>query len=870
MRKSRKGVIALCATLILNTVCSVTAFAAPADVTSFVDAVEEIPYEWDLNDDNLTQATSDIAAAKTAYNALSEDEKKESEVVAAKAMLDDKEKAVNVAKTLTTTTATRTDNFDVESITFSFDNTIDTLTIKDPTTGKVDIFKDMTVTLDKQYKRSIDLSNTGTYNKVAEIPFKHVQGKFGYEFPSLTDIWDLMVEQEFYIKNGLSGADDPKLDSNDPAYDDTLVPPTGSIGQPQAGWQLSEICIDGISYEVSDTFIPPQTVSGRGHDLEFKYVPSYTYNLDFNLDGGTTVGTAYKSATKASILRQDKWTVTISKNADGSFRNPPTKTGFAFKGFKLNGEDTLITDTFELDMTSGVTRTLTAVWEANGATTGNWMAHIEYDGNSKDGAAHVKSQDVEVSDTVDGHEFILEDIWYEWTGHNFLGWALTPGGTVAYKPGDAVEVPKTAPSIKFYGIWDNAGTVTPPEGAWTATVTYHDNVKDSTVEPKSESVAVSDGSTKSVKLAACSFTNEGYNFKNWNTKADGTGTSYGAGNDVTLTKDNPSLVLYAQWTAKPETWEAKIIYSLNGGQGSISEDVAQATGDNHEFTVKKPEGISKENCTFTGWNTKADGTGSSFSPDAKITVTKGAPTNELFAQWKETKKWTATIKYNANGGSGSIADQTQEVTDATTYSMTVKGIENITNSGNTFQYWNTKADGSGTQYAANSKWEAKEGEPTLELYAIWKKVDPWKATVKYNVNGGTGTVADTVVDVTSTDKQEVTLAKIGDVKKEGYTFKGWNTKADGTGTAYNAETKMTIYMAQPTIEVFAIWEAPKANADATGKDAANSGTGTNGTPVPKTDDTTNLPLQSVLLLLSLAGVAAMVGWEIFDTSKKKA
>ncbi|MBO7183837.1 MAG: InlB B-repeat-containing protein, partial [Bacteroidales bacterium] len=45
-------------------------------------------------------------------------------------------------------------------------------------------------------------------------------------------------------------------------------------------------------------------------------------------------------------------------------------------------------------------------------------------------------------------------------------------------------------------------------------------------------------------LAANAFTRSGYTFTGWNTKADGSGTSYTDGQELTLTQD---IILYAQW-----------------------------------------------------------------------------------------------------------------------------------------------------------------------------------------------------------------------------------------------------------------------------------------------------------------------------------
>jgi uncharacterized repeat protein (TIGR02543 family) len=48
-------------------------------------------------------------------------------------------------------------------------------------------------------------------------------------------------------------------------------------------------------------------------------------------------------------------------------------------------------------------------------------------------------------------------------------------------------------------------------------------------------------------LTANAFTRSGFTFTGWNTKADGTGTSYSNGQSITVPA---SLTLYAQWTAK--------------------------------------------------------------------------------------------------------------------------------------------------------------------------------------------------------------------------------------------------------------------------------------------------------------------------------
>lgn len=54
---------------------------------------------------------------------------------------------------------------------------------------------------------------------------------------------------------------------------------------------------------------------------------------------------------------------------------------------------------------------------------------------------------------------------------------------------------------------------------------------------------------ESLILPECSFQSATHNFTSWNTKSDGTGTAYSAGETVTL--ESNKLTLYAQWTEKP-------------------------------------------------------------------------------------------------------------------------------------------------------------------------------------------------------------------------------------------------------------------------------------------------------------------------------
>ena len=82
----------------------------------------------------------------------------------------------------------------------------------------------------------------------------------------------------------------------------------------------------------------------------------------------------------------------------------------------------------------------------------------------------------------------------------------------------------------------------------------------------------------------------------------------------------------------------------------------------------------------------------------------------------------------------------------------------------------------------------------------------WKANtykVKYNCNGDSGSIAD----VNATYGSNITLSDGSVCKKTGYTFSGWNTKADGSGTSYekSASVKNLTTTNNGTVTLYGKW-----------------------------------------------------------------
>ncbi|MBR5046434.1 InlB B-repeat-containing protein [Candidatus Saccharibacteria bacterium] len=249
---------------------------------------------------------------------------------------------------------------------------------------------------------------------------------------------------------------------------------------------------------------------------------------------------------------------------------------------------------------------------------------------------------------------------------------------------------------------------------------------------------------------------------------------------------NGALVFKPTWTRNTTT----INYNGNGGSGSVASQVLYGG----ESVALRGNAFTWAGHTFTGWNTKANGTGTSYSA-GNIYVAPQTLNNvvTLYAQWRESPK--VTIAYNANGGTGTVASHT--VFSGTAVTIKANGFSR---NGYVFKGWNTKANGSGTGFSAGQSWTPiYETSTTVTLYAQWEVNAV--VTIVYNANGGTGTVSSHSVNSGSA----ITI-KANGFTRSGFTFNGWNTKPDGTGTSFAAGQSWTPnYSTSTEVILYANW-----------------------------------------------------------------
>ena len=116
-----------------------------------------------------------------------------------------------------------------------------------------------------------------------------------------------------------------------------------------------------------------------------------------------------------------------------------------------------------------------------------------------------------------------------------------------------------------------------------------------------------------------------YTFDGWNTDASGTGTNYSAGYSYTVTGD---VTLYANWEVSIYT----ITFNANGAtSGTVPNSRQVPTG--YSTTIPDNGDLSLVYTDFTGWNTNADGSGTTYAAGSSYAPVGKMSTIILYAQW---------------------------------------------------------------------------------------------------------------------------------------------------------------------------------------------------------------------------------------------
>ena len=238
-----------------------------------------------------------------------------------------------------------------------------------------------------------------------------------------------------------------------------------------------------------------------------------------------------------------------------------------------------------------------------------------------------------------------------------------------------------------------------------------------------------------------------------------------------------------------------ITLDLGGGKlGGSSEAIQIIVKNGESFTAPasdgliRPDGDTGSYFMWLGSDSKLYASGSSVPADVTKLTAQFAP--GIFGV-------TITTDRLPDGKVGEAYSQTltADGTEPVAWSISSGNLpDGLKLDGNTGEISGTPtADGTAkfTVKATNSA-----GSNTKELSITIAKAAPAEYTVRFNANGGGGTMAD-VTGVSGS----YTLPSCGFTEPEGKQFKGWSTSADGSvisGTTYEVSLDTTFY---------AIWES---------------------------------------------------------------
>jgi len=265
-------------------------------------------------------------------------------------------------------------------------------------------------------------------------------------------------------------------------------------------------------------------------------------------------------------------------------------------------------------------------------------------------------------------------------------------------------------------------------------------------------------------------------------------TVYGVGSTLSISGD----------TNLNAVCEAKAVYTLTydgnsstGGTTPVDDKVYMS--GSIVVVLGNTGNLERTGYTFDGWNTAANGSGKAYNANDTFTIDANVT---LYAQWT-VNSYTVTVN---------------------------ESYTSITGAG-TYQYGETVTINAGTYsvflYLDSFEWTVTSGGVTLAdsksatttfvmlandvvVTAVWSLiiVDKFPSYVKYIDNGSTSGIAPIDDKEYASGATAVVLGNIGNLERTGYTFDGWNTAANGSGKAYNANDTFTI---DANVTLYAQW-----------------------------------------------------------------
>lgn len=452
-----------------------------------------------------------------------------------------------------------------------------------------------------------------------------------------------------------------------------------------------------------------------------------TFNANYVAEG----------ATEAATTTQTLTYYVATALAD----NTLTKEGYSFGGWATSAElatNGTVAYANKASYTATEAATLYAIWkpiesnltlDAQNGTLPS-VATIKYDDTYNVALSYVPS----------------------YTGHTFTGWYTAPTGGNKVEKTDKVTIKE---DTTLYAHWTTD----------TYTVTYKAN-------GETINETLTDGTkTHGVDLtlsAAVTSTDVSKSFKEWNTSADGNGTSYAAG--AAYSTDS-AVTLYAIW----ETTTYAVTFDANTTDNTVASMPANTTKTYNVDLALSTTVPTRTGYTFLGWSTNnaatvADTGYAVADITSGITYTTNANLS-LYAVWKADTE-TVTL-YNVVSGA---AEGTAFATNTVDYGSTFTFPTDLKKVGYELEGWYTDSN---CTIKVNTASVSITND--VDYYANWVVSDKIPYTVRiYQENlGGEYELVSSKVYYGTGNTSTTAATELGN---EGVTYTGFNRLAITEGT----------------------------------------------------------------------------------------
>ena len=283
---------------------------------------------------------------------------------------------------------------------------------------------------------------------------------------------------------------------------------------------------------------------------------------------------------------------------------------------------------------------------------------------------------------------------------------------------------------------------------------------------------------------------EGYVFAGWYDAPEG-------GNEFIFTgKTMPAqnVTVYAHWAEPTVIGKAYITIDGTGNVTTLENVTYGGTITDQLNDLQATIMQDKHGYTWRGWRTGPNGTGEPFNVDTKIysNIT-------LYPYY--TKDGTFTVKYVS--GKNDVTAPVDGKSYAEDSFADLMSPDKLVSGGEYFLGW---SDGAAT-YQPRDKYQIKSNhaneQNVITLTAKWG-ARPAGTTLTYKANGGAG---EDVVENLANNETVTTIAN--PFSRVGYTFQGWNTAANGSGTSFAPNTQVQVDNNDGANVLYAIWTANK-------------------------------------------------------------